>query len=792
MKINTDWLSEFVNITRPPDELCERLTMSGLEVESCETLRLDLAHVVVARVISTVPHPESARLVICMVDAGMRHALRIVCGAPNARAGMTTCLALPGARLGDGACVVETVIRGQQSQGMLCSAQELGLGEDHAGLLELPRTLSPGTALESLTACADSVIELSLTPNRGDCLSVLGIARELSALETVPLTMPTILAVAPDSDEIFPVKLAANAGCPLYVGRVIEGVDADRRSPLWLTERLRRCGIRSISPLVDITNYVMLALGQPMHAFDLGTLKGGICVRAAQSGETLALLDGTTVQLEPATMVIADGTKPVALAGIMGGAETGVQTHTQRVFLESAFFDPVQIAGTARQYKIHSDASHRFERGVDPAGQIRALEMATRLVLEICGGRAGPAVVSTLEDFVPKVPTIDFRLAYANSILGMRFTPETARNIFVRLGFRIAEGTDETWQVTPPSCRFDLAREVDLVEELVRLAGYDTIPVTEPMSPIQIEGANPRTGLASLVRGQLSTAGYFEAITYSFIRREDWQLFAHEAEPLALVNPISRDMAVMRSTLWPGLLQALVYNQNRQVASSRLFELGMVFTGSGPTLDQRLVVAGLVAGQVAAEQWGMPGRVADFFDVKQDVENLLRGCGLRGATFRPATCVGLHPGECAAIDHAGVRLGYIGKLHPKVIKEMNISGEPIVFDINMKALESIGATTFKPHSKFPSVRRDIAVVVPQNVSADSVLEVVMRAAGALLRDLHLFDVYQGQGIDSDKKSLALGLIFQAPSSTLTDSQVEVAVSGIVALLSHELGGLLRG
>ncbi len=790
MKLTTEWLAELVPLTRPLEALCESLTMAGLEVEACERVQYSLDNVVSAQVKEVRQHPQAERLVVCQVDAGHHGNHQIVCGAPNVRVGLITCLALPDARIADGTLVTTTRIRGESSNGMLCSARELGLGDDDAGLLELPDSTKVGDNLSAQMSMTDSIIELNLTPNRGDCLSLLGVAREIAALESISVQSASTPQVPATTTASFAVELTASATCSRYVGRVIEGVNCAAVTPLWMRERLRRCGIRSINPVVDITNYVMLAVGQPMHAFDLDALQGGICVRVARQGESLRLLDGTTLELDEESVVIADHAVPVALAGIMGGAATGVHKATSRIFLESAYFDPIRIAGTARKAKLHTDAAHRFERGVDPTGQERAVEFATKLLVDLCGGDPGPTALTEISALVPRPQTIAFRLTRANALLGMALSEPEARDIFKRLNMSVTED-GATWQVTPPTYRFDLTQEVDLVEELARLRGYTVIPATNPNFERHVARPPHTASNTALLRAQLVASGYFEAVTYSFVSQKHWRLFAGSLKELGLTNPISREMGVMRSSLWPGLLAALAHNQNRQVSSLRLFEIGMIFQQTDQELRQLNRIAGIAVGNAAPEQWGMAARKIDFFDVKQDVLNLLSVSGLPGVVFEAALIDGLHPGESAAIRYGNQLIGSLGSIHPKVLNSLNILGKPIVFELAVDALSDARPATFKPFSKFPSVRRDIALIVSETVMASAVVECVVRAGGVLLKDLQLFDVYRGQGIDSDKKSLALGLIFQAPSSTLTDSQVQAAVSEIVDLLGRELGATLR-
>ena len=789
MKFSLEWLSGFVAPLPALETLCERLTMAGLEVEGTETYTATLDQVVVARVTGTRAHPNADQLRVCTVDAGDGREREVVCGAPNVRPGMLACLALPGARLVNGVNVAADAIRGVRSEGMLCSAAEIGLGDDDAGLLELQANAVPGTTLGALCPAEDTWMELGLTPNRGDCLSLLGVARELSALQGLELKQPDTTAVAPAHPQEFPVRLQEPALCPRYAGRVLEQVDANRPTPLWMRERLRSAGVRCISLVVDITNYVMLELGQPLHAFDFDALVGGIEVRRAFRGESLTLLDGSTPVLDEACLVIADSQRALALAGVMGGRDSGVHADTRRVFLESAWFDPVAIAGTARRLKLHTDASHRFERGVDPDGQVRAIEMAARLLVELGGASAGP--VRCVEAGQRPMPNpISFRLARANSLLGTRFSEADARAIFQRLKLRI-EGDGEVWQVTPPSYRSDLSREEDLVEELARLAGYANLPASLPSIELSLQAEPPETALPDLVRDALTGVGYTEAITYSFIAPELWDLFAGTLAPRALTNPISSEMAVMRASLIPGLLGVLAHNQKRQVGDQRLFEVGMVFREEGTGLMQTNRVAGVVMGTAEPEQWGRVARSVDFFDVKQDVESLLRACGLGEIDYKPAELPGLHPGATAQLFVAGKALGSVGLVHPRVCRRLELSGTPVVFELSLQALQDAGLPSFKPFSRFPSTRRDLALVVAEEVPAGEVLGCVRRAGGELLRDLQLFDVYRGQGIDSGKKSLALGLLFQAPSSTLVDSQVEALVTQITEQLRTELGASLR-
>ena len=789
MKFSLEWLADFVTPTPRADELRERLTMAGLEVEDTAEVAATLSGVVVGKVLDVQPHAGADQLKVCTVDAGEANPRQIVCGAPNVRSGMRACLALPGAVLVGSRQVADSEIRGVLSQGMLCSAAEIALGDDDSGLLELESTAVPGTPLATLCCAEDSLFELSLTPNRGDCLSVLGIAREVAALQDLPLREPTPAPIPAGSPSTFPVTLRAPAQCPRYVGRIFEQVDAAQPTPLWMRERLRRSGVRSISLVVDITNYVMLAVGQPLHAFDLDTLRDGIVVRSAVADESLELLDGSRPVLDAGTLVIADGRGPLALAGIMGGRESGVTASTRRVFLESAWFDPVAIAGTARRLKLHTDASHRFERGVDPTGQMRAVEMASQLLVELAGAVPGPLVeTATGEPWSPRV--IPFRLTRANSLLGTAFSPGEAADIFRRLRFTVSS-QHEIWHVSPPSERADVTREEDLVEELARLAGYANLPTTAPQPALSLRLPPAGTELPEHLRDTLATLGYNEAITYSFIAPDLWDLFADGVQPRALANPISSEMAVMRASLTPGLLAVLLHNQKRQSNDQAVFEVGLTFREDATALRQENHIAGVRMGSAQPEQWGSPGHAVDFFDMKRDVEHLLEACGVHGVSWEAAQIPGFHPGATARLQLGEQCLGVVGVVHPRVCRRLELASAPVAFELALNALQRAGQPAFQPFSRFPSVRRDLAVVLAEDVPAGAVLACVRRAGGELLRDLQLFDVYRGQGIDSGKKSLALGLHFQAPSSTLVDSQVDAIVAGIVTQLRAELGASLR-
>ena len=787
MKFTTEWMAEWVPLDGNLDQLSARLTMAGLEVESIAPVA-PATGATVARIAAIAPHPGADQLRVCQVETGSS-VVDVVCGAPNARAGLVVPYVAPGVSLPDGREIKVATLRGVVSHGMLCSAAELGISEDDAGLLELPADAPVGAALGGYLKLDDTVVELGLTPNRGDCLSVLGVARELSVLASVPLQPADAPAVAATLDTQVPVALEAPEACPRYAGRVVRGVSLASPTPLWMVERLRRCGVRSINVVVDITNYVMLELGQPMHAFDVAKIEGGIVVRRAHAGETLTLLDGVTLTLDAQSLVIADTVKAVALAGAMGGLDSSVTDATVDILLESAWFEPVQLARTARHFNLHTDAAHRFERGVDPSGQVRAIERATALVLACCGGQPGPVVDRREAHPALESRTVAFRPARIEGLLGMTVPLATAKEVFVRLGMTV-DDSNLPWQVRVPSWRADITREVDLLEEIARIVGYDALPATLPQGAMQLALPSAGERLAE-ARRALVERGYFEAVTFSFIAEELVGIFAPGTSPIRLANPIAQDLAAMRPSLVPGLLLALKANGNRQQPDVRLFETGLRFRREGNALHQTPALAGVAIGRALPEQWGASPRGFDFFDLKQDVAALMTALGQGSVSFGEASEPTLHPGQQASVLVGGRQAGVLGALHPRIARQCDIDGAPLMFEIDLTALVPARVPAFRPLSRFPSVRRDLAVVVGEEVVAAQVLDVVRNAAGPYLKDLQLFDVYRGQGIDAGKKSLALGLLFQAPSSTLTDAETEEAVAAVVAALAGSVKGVLR-
>ncbi len=789
MKFSENWLREWVNPALDTQALARQLTMSGLEVESVTPAAKPVQGVVVAEVRAVQPHPDAERLRVCKVFDGSSE-FQIVCGAPNVRPGMRVPLAREGATL-PGLTIKRARLRGVESCGMLCSADELGMDSRGDGLLELPDTAELGRDIVELLDLDDQVIELGLTPNRGDCLGIAGLAREVAALnglESGRAPGARIAAVIPD---VLEVTLAAPAACPRYAGRVIRGVDSAAATPLWMQERLRRAGVRCIDPVVDVSNYVLLELGQPMHAFDLGKLRGQIVVRMAQLGERLTLLDSSVVELRPDTLVIADQAGPVALAGIMGGLDSAVGEQTRDIFLESAFFAPAAMAGRARAYGMHTDASHRYERGVDFELQLAAIERATELLLPVVGGKPGPVVLASADEHLPLLEPIRLRAERLATLLGVSVPVEEVESILCRLGLDVErEGAD--WNVKPPSFRFDLRIEADLIEEIARVHGYHRIParVQTAAMPLRVR-PEARHTLGDL-RHRLIAMGYQEAITYSFVEPRLQAMLDPGRTPVPVTNPISADMSVMRTTLWAGLIKAVQFNQNRQQRRMRLFETGLRFLPGTEGLEQRVALAGIVCGERSVENWAGVAGAFDFYDIKGDVEALLNTGEISAEyRFEPASHAALHPGQCAVLRRDGVEVGYLGALHPELLDSLELQGPVFLFELDFEILASKNLPSFKGLSKFPEVRRDIAVIVDENVPAAQLLDVARTAAGDWLSDLKLFDIYRGQGIDPDKKSVAIGVVLQHMERTLTDEDVNAVISRMVAGLAQHCGAALR-
>jgi phenylalanyl-tRNA synthetase beta chain len=719
-----------------------------------------------------------------------------VCGAPNARAGLKTAYAKVGAVLptpdGSEFKIKKAKLRQVESFGMLCAEDELGISEDHAGIMELAADAPVGQCVREYLNLNDKIIDVDLTPNRGDCLSIKGLAREVGVLNKVPVNYIKIDPVPATITDTFSVTLDAPAACPRYLGRVIRNVNVSAETPLWMVEKLRRSGIRSIDPVVDVTNYVLLELGQPLHAFDLNKLQGSISVRMPKEGEKLTLLDGNEVTLNADTLVIADESGPVAMAGIFGGEGTGVTAESKDIFLECAFFDQIAIAGKARAYGLHTDASHRYERGVDWQLQNDAIERATALLLDIVGGQAGPVNEAVSEADLPAARTVTLRHAKVNAMLAFDMQALDIEDILTRLGMQVSKVDAESWTVAIPSYRFDISIEVDLIEELARVYGYNNLPVKVPTATLPFTPIDESQVTIQTLRRTLIALGYQEAITYSFIESGLQKQFDDQFEALALANPISAEMAVMRTTIWPGLVKALQYNQNRQQTRVRLFETGQRFLPIGDELVQENVLAGLLSGNRDPERWTGKSQPVDFFDIKGDLEAILNlgGCGSE-YSFVADTHVALHPGQAARIERAGETVGMIGALHPALLKALDLNGPVYLFELRLEPLLEGKLARFSSLSKFPESRRDLALLADEAVTYGAIRQVAAQNAGEYLKKVTLFDVYQGQGIEVGRKSIALGLTWQHPSRTLNDDEINTAVQNVLEALKTSVGATLR-
>ena len=791
MKISEKWLREWVDPALDSAALAHRLTMLGLEVDSVEPVAGTLESVVVGKVLEIARHPNADRLSVCSVDAGQAEPLSIVCGANNIRLGECYPTALVGATLPGGVKIKRSKLRGEVSEGMLCSGVELGIGEDADGILPLGDTAIPGTSVMTALDLDDNVIDIDLTPNRADCFSVLGIARDIAASERIAFTEPDVPSIAPVTDAAFPVELRPDAGCARFCGRVIEGIDPQAETPLWMRERLRRSGIRPISPVVDVTNFVMLELGQPMHGYDLAKLSGGIVTRRAEVGEELVLLDGQTVKLDPEILIIADTSGPIAVAGIMGGNETAVDEQTTSVFLESAYFSRAVIAGRARRFGLHTDASVRFERGVDPQHQARAIERATALLIEIAGGKPGLLSEESLASEIPVATAVTLRRQRLAAVLGVDIDAAEVRSMLEGLGLSIEESPDG-WSVTAPSARFDIEIEEDLIEEVVRLYGYDHIQPVPGMLTATLGSVTESSVSLERVRATLVARGYQEAITYSFVDRQLDAAFTTDSEAMALSNPISSELSVMRQSLWPGLINALKYNLSRQHNRVRLFESGVRFIPEHNDIKEENVISGLACGAALPEQWGASSRHADLFDIKSDLQTVfdLTGAGHEFA-FTAATIPSLRPGRTAQVSRSGVSIGWAGELHPALVKQLGLTTAPILFELALKPMVAAQLPAFTPISKYPAVRRDVAIIVASDIPVHDLEQTARDAAGAILREAVVFDVYEGENIETGSKSVALGLILQETSRTLTDADVEKIIHAVTDRLSREFNATIR-
>lgn len=794
MKFSESWLREWVNPAISTEELSEQITMAGLEVDAVEPVAGAFTGVVVGHVVECAQHPDADKLRVTKVDVGAGEPIDIVCGAPNCRQGLKVCCATVGAVLPGDFKIKKAKLRGQPSEGMLCSFDELAIPVESDGIIELPADAPVGMDVREYLKLNDNAIEIGLTPNRADCLGMLGIAREVGVLNRLPVTEPQISPVAASIDNVMPIKVSAPDACPRYLGRVIKGIDANATSPLWMQEKLRRCGIRSIDPVVDVTNYILLEMGQPMHAFDHAKIDGGIVVRMAEEGEKLTLLDGNEVTLRADTLVVADHSRPLAMAGIFGGEYSGVTAETKDVLLECAFFSPLSITGRARAYGLHTDSSHRFERGVDYAVQNKAMERATALLLEICGGEAGPVVDVTSAAHLPQAATITLRRSKLDALIGYHVEDDVVTDILSRLGCQVSK-TAEGWTAVAPSWRFDMEIEEDLVEEVARIFGYNNIPNEAPLAELRMNDHREANLPLKRVKAALVDKGYQEAITYSFVDPKVQALLHPGEEAMILPNPISVDMSAMRLSLWSGLIGAAVYNQNRQQPRVRIFESGLRFVPDAAAengVRQEVMLAGLLTGNRSNEHWGQESKTVDFFDMKGDLEAVLELTGrLDDVKFEACSNPALHPGQSAALVLDGEQIGFIGALHPELERKLDLNGRTMLFEVLWDKISQRTITSAQSISRFPANRRDIAIVVDESVSAQNIIDECRKVGGNQLVGVNLFDVYRGKGVNDGCKSLAISLTLQDTSRTLEEEEIANAVSGIVEALKVRFQASLR-
>ncbi len=795
MKVSEKWLREWIDTPLALDVIADKLTMSGCEVEARDAVATAFTNIVVGHVLEREKHPDADKLSVCKVDNGRGEILQIVCGASNVRAGIKVPLALIGAVLplpdGTDLKIKKGKLRGVESFGMLCSSTELGMSDKSDGLLELPDDAPVGMDIREYLKLNDEVIELAITANRGDCMSMIGVARETALVMDVPLNVPEIPAQTIQHTDTFPVDLQAADACPRYVGRIIRNINPQAATPIWMQEKLRRAGVRSISATVDVTNYVLLELGQPMHAFDLDKLQSGIVVRYANAGETLKLLDGQTATLRNDTLVIADATQPVAMAGIMGGEPTSVTDATRNVFLESAHFRPAKIMGKARSYGLQTDSSARFERGVDPDMPVKAMERATQLIVSVCGGEVGTLVDTVADASILQRKAILLRPERIRRVLGITMAAATVEGVLVRLNCTFTS-SDAGWQVQAPLARFDLNIEEDLIEELARVRGYDSIPAElRPRAP-RITQPSETAVRREHLRQLLVARGYQEAVTFSFVDPKMEHLLAPGADNIALANPISADLGVMRSTLWSGLLRAVTYNVNRQQSRVRLFEIGPAFSqGEAGKPQQKTMLSGVLTGNLYPEQWGQVNRNVDFYDLKGDVETLLEQVTGTSFYFAPVAHAALHPGQSAEIMTETAVVGWMGMLHPRIEEQLGLEQPVYVFELDMSLLMQRALPKYQAISKFPAIRRDLALLVREDTLAVALENAVKKTAIPQLMSYYLFDVYTGKGIPEGQKSVALSLIIQDATRTLEDAEVNRIVDTVITSLQDEVGAVLR-
>ena len=802
MKFSESWLREWVNPAISSDELAHQITMAGLEVDAVDPVAGEFTGVLIGEVVECGPHPDADKLQVTKINLGPDfndgELVDIVCGAKNCRLGLKVAVATVGAVLPGNFKIKKAKLRGVPSHGMLCSESEIGLAESADGIMELAQDAPLGTCVREYLDLDDVTIDVDLTANRGDCLGLKGLAREVGVLNSLSVTEPVITPVTPTIDDTRDITISAGQACPRYLGRVIKNINVNAQTPLWMVEKLRRCGTRSIDPVVDVTNYVLLEQGHPMHAFDLAKLDAGINVRYANEGEKLVLLDENEVTLTPETLVIASDNaetgQALAMAGIFGGLHSGVQADTKDIFLESAFFAPLAILGKARKYGLHTDSSHRYERGIDPQLQRDAMERATQLLLEIVGGEAGPVVEAVHQEHLPQAKTVTLRREKLDGRIGHHINDDNVNEILTRLGFEVSF-IENTWTVTVPAYRFDISIEVDLIEEVARIFGYNNIPNVSPKATLAMREQKEAILPLTQMRQTLVNRGFQEAITYSFVDPKIQRLIHPEQAVMTLPHPISSEMSEMRVSLWTGLLQSVVYNQNRQQTRVRLFETGLRFIPDESAengVRQEALLSGVISGARQDEHWSMEKAAADFYDIKADVEALLSlTANAASFEFSSAEISALHPGQTAAIHNNGRLVGYVGSLHPELERKLGLNGRTLIFELLLSEISTRKLPEASDISRFPSNRRDIAVVVEEQVDAKKVLQLIEKVGGNFLIDLNLFDVYQGNGIEPGFKSLAIAMTLQDQEKTLEEKDITDVVNRVVDTLKDELNASLR-
>ena len=811
MKFSESWLREWVNPALSSDDLAHQITMAGLEVDGVDPVAGEFTDVIVGEVVECGPHPDADKLQVTKISLGdyssdnveKGELVDIVCGAKNCRLGLKVAVATVGAVLPGDFKIKKAKLRGVVSNGMLCSESEIGLSDSSDGIMELAQDAPLGTCVREYLDLDDVTIDVDLTANRGDCLGIKGLAREVGVLNSQSVNEIDIKAVQPTIDDTLSITIEAGEACPRYLGRVIKGINLNAQTPLWMVEKLRRCGTRSIDPVVDVTNYVLLELGHPMHAFDLAKIDSGINVRFAKNNEKLTLLDEKEVSLKDGTLVIADKNsegvgKALAIAGIFGGLHSGVTTETTDIFLESAFFAPLAILGKARQYGLHTDASHRYERGIDPTLQHDAMERATALLLAIVGGEAGPITEAKSDENIPQTKNVSLRREKLDTRIGHHIVDEKVSEILTRLGFEVTEQGSENakvWDVIVPAYRFDIKIEVDLIEEVARIFGYNNIPNISPKATLKMVEQQEANINVSKLKSTLVNRDYQEAITYSFVDPKVQGLLHPEEAVMTLPHPISSEMSVMRLSLFTGLLQSVVYNQNRQQARVRLFECGLRFVPDETAengVRQQNMIAGVIGGNRNDEHWGIEKAAADFYDIKGDVEALLSlTADAESYEFSQAEIAALHPGQTAKITRNGILVGYVGALHPELERKLGLNGRTLIFELLLSEILVQKIPEVSDISRFPANRRDLAVVVKEDVDAKKVLQLIEKVGGSYLIDLNLFDVYQGQGVEDGYKSLAIALILQDKNKTLEDKDITDVIDRVVEALETELNASLR-